>query len=322
MHYTTLILTGAAIIKTSGFNIFCNTLLDIQSAGAGAIQNNGTAGNVASGATGGALVSSSTARPHLAIQLPSGAGATGTTATGSAGSADSPPLFVSGGQAGAAAAGGTSGTAVAGSAAGTLNNSNPVTFQQTVPKIGGWSVQSGNAMFAIGPSVAGPGGGAGGGDGTNAGGGGGGGALGAGMVAIYARQIQRGANIATAIVQAVGATGGAGAAGVAGTAGGGGGGGGAGGGFVYIVADGLLGSAIANAIDVSGGTGGAGGNGSGTGKGGGGGGGGNGGNYQILNLGAPAFTVGTFNATGGAGTTTATATGAAGGAGAIVRGAL
>jgi hypothetical protein len=85
------------------------------------------------------------------------------------------------------------------------------------------------------------------------------------LITLQARVIQRGTNVNTSIVQAQGGAGGNGGVPAGGNCGGGGGGGGAGAGVIYVVTDALLGSSIANALDVTGGNGGGGGNNTGTG---------------------------------------------------------
>jgi hypothetical protein len=325
MQYTNLTISSPGVIKTNNFNIFVSGTLDISAAGAAAINNNGNSGGNATTSTG-----ASAGAATLGRILPPGAGAssgsTGTTTTGTVPGGNPLVVFLQGGNGAAGGTGGTSGTAQAGSAAGPLSTPTSIvslSFAQITKNP--WVITNTTTtagLQSLGPASGGTGGGCGGGDAVNTGGGGGGGAAGGGFVTIYANVINRGTNTTASIIQSLGGNGGSATATLSGTAGGGGGGGGAGGGFVYIVAGTLQGSTITNAINVSGGTGGNGGNGASTGKGGNGGTGGNGGNYQILNLNASSFTVGSFNAAGTAGGTTSTSTGASGGAGATVQGNL
>ncbi len=330
MHYANLTIAGTAKLVTAGFRVFISGTLDISSAPAGAIQYNGSNGNNAAGATAGPLVGNTQPPTGAATSLLGGwvgfAGGGGSTGVGSPGTASSnwnTTAFLIGGVAGAAGAGGA-GVSVGGAGGAVTAVPYLSTAQFNTPTTVFQVVQGGNGtLVPLSTAICGgPGGGGGGGDGTNAGGGGGGGSAPGGFVAVYARSIQRGINTSIGIFQARGGAAGSGGNAAGGNAAGGGGGGASGGGFVYIVTDSLLGSIIPNSIDVSGGAGGAGGGGSGTGKGGSGGAGGNGGNCQVLNLGAPSFTVGSFNAGGSAGGIAVNPAGATGGAGASVRGSL
>jgi hypothetical protein len=329
MQYTNLTLSGTGAINPHGFRIFVSGVFDISAAGANAVSGNANFGGNASGATaGGGAAAISNIGTTVAVMGGLGGivGATGGTGVGAAGTSTA---WGGGGGAafGIGGVGGASGAGGSGVSAGGAAVSIAATYQAsalfTQPVTGPFFVsQSGNGTFwpvCVTASISASGS-AGGGDATNAGGGGGGSASLPQPILIYARFIQRGSNSTAGIIQSKGANGGNGGNSSAGNTGGGGGGGASGGGFIYVVAESLLGSAIANAIDVSGGAGGAGGNGLGTGKGGNGGSGGNGGNVQVLVIGAtPSFTASAFNAAGTAGSTTVTATGAAGGAGATQR---
>jgi hypothetical protein len=331
-QYTNLTINGSGSINTNGWRVYVSGTLDISAAGAGAIVNNGNTSYAASGATGGLNpgVNAGASVPGNGtggVLGGGGTGATGGVTTGTLGTANGAVRYAVGGTAGAGGNGGNNGAATNGGTALTTSGwgsiLHSVLFSTPTTLFQYYSYNAGDSgAVPTFPGQNGTGGAYGGGDGTNAGGGGGGGGGGGSTVAIYARFIQRGTNSTAGIIQAKGTIGGAGGNGVAGTAGAGGGGGGGGGGFVYIVAEQLLGTAITNAIDVSGGAGGSGGNGVSTGKGGNGGTGGNGGNYQIVALNPASFTAGSFNAAGTAGGTTSTSTGAAGGAGATVRGNL
>lgn len=316
MHYTNLTLSGTGAINPAGWRLFVSGTLDLSAAAAGAIAVNGVPANNASGASGGAASGGLSQRTVGQSPQTGGAGGAGSTGIGSAGTTGASTTYGNGGNGGAAGAGGSATSA--GGAAG-AGGTETVQIPLNTPTMNFW-LPANNASLASG--LIGGGGGGGGGDGTNAGGGGGSGGSYGGIIALYARNIQRGANATASLLQAKGSNGGAGANGVAGNAAGGGGGGGGGGGLIYIVTEALLGTAIANALDVSGGTGGAGGTGAGTGHGGNGGTGGAGGSIQIVNLVTPSFTTSAWNTAGTAGSTTSTIAAGAGGAGAQVRAAL
>jgi hypothetical protein len=302
INCSSITLSGTAAIQTNGFRIYVNGTLDISNAQTGAIVNTAT-GNVY------ATV------PHILTGRGSIAGGTGNGTGGAQGY----PIAQGGsfgGYAGTSGAGGASGGNTGGA---TASNIAAIGAQILLPNPLSFSlITFGNTgtVLANAAGYSGSSGGAGAGDGTNAGGAGGPGGAGGGAIYIAAYTIARGANTNASIIQTKGVAGTNGSNGAGGNAGGGGGGSGGGGGFIYIVVNSLTGSAIANALDVSGGTGGTGGTGQGTGKGGGGAAGGNGGQTQIVNTGASTFTVSSWNAAGTAGSTTSTATGGAGGAGA------
>jgi hypothetical protein len=312
MNYTNLTINGSGLIVTNGFRIFVSGTLDISAAPAGAISggNNLTAGTITNGMTGRNAVA-------------------GTTGAGGAGLVSITIMSGVYQMGGDAKASGNGGTAVAGTIAGGTGDPglvapNRVNWNLSTPNIN-LNIWNAAATWPIGGASVTKigGGGAGAGDGTNLGGSGGSGPYTSAAIGIFARFIQRGSNLTAGIITAVGAAfGSSGGNAAGGNAGGGGGSSGAPGGFIYIIAEQLLGSTITNAIDVSGLAGGTGGNGAGTGKGGNGGSGGNGGNYQIVVLNPASYTVSSFNAAGTAGSTTSTSTGAAGGAGATVRGNL
>ncbi len=315
MHYANLTLSGTAVLKTNSFRVYVSGTLDIQNAGAGAIQANGPASNNATTAAG--VYAASPTNGTLAwANFPlftSGAGNT-TTGTNPTVSVTLTPF----GTSGPGGKGGNGGNGV--SAGGTGANGQSINGAGSQP-IGVlpsfFFAPTFNAPFssAVFPSLYGGPGAQGGGDGTFAGGGGGGGGVGGGPLFIAARYIIRGASTAANCLQANGADGGIGANGLGGNAGGGGGGGGGSGGMGYIVTEALLGSTATNAFQALGGTGGLGGNGSGTGKGGNGGAGGGAGSFFLNVLSTPSYTYTQAYNAGTAGSTTSTSTGAAGGAG-------
>ncbi len=317
MHYANLQLGGTGRIVTNGYTIYVSGTCDLSGAGAGAIQNNGAAGNAASGATAGAAMAGSNGWT-VPSNRSGAAGAAGTSGAGAAGSQNGAQNFTYGGDTQATGVGGAGTNAGGASAGGTATTRPAVNIGGGPPQIFAQSGSSTNGSVWAG--VSGYSGPSGGGDGTNSGGGGGGAAAGGGYVALRCGVIARGANATASIIQATGGIGGAGGTVSTGNVGGGAGGTGGGGGVIDIVAGSLTGSTIANALDVSGGAGGPGGNGAGTGKGGGGGGGGNGGATKVLVTGTGTLSLNTVNSTGSPGTAASgTTTGVAGSLGAISR---
>jgi hypothetical protein len=324
MHYRNLTINGTGSINNGGFRIYVSGTLDLTAAPAGAITNNSPNGNAASGSVGGV-----TPTAYLGLSLPrllqsAATGGTGNLTTGSNGVLTPPnvPFAATLGLAGVGGAGGTGTSAGAsGVAAQPINVAN-VVFNSPIPVFvqlyGGATALT---SFVV-PSLVGGGGGQGGGDGTVSGGGGGSPSYGGGMVAIWARNINRGAGTAVGAIQAKSGNGGNGGTPAVGNAGGGGGGGAGTGGTVFICCQALLGASAANAIDVSGGTGGTGGNGFGTARGGQGGrGGGSGSAFKII-LNGPTY-IGTTPATnGGLASAASTTAGTTGGTGAALQVAL
>ncbi len=315
MHYSSLTINAGCALNTNGWRLYATGLCDLSNAPVGAITANGSA----SGIQYQSFTAISGANSIVNTAAGTGVGANGSTIT---------RQFGFGGDGGAGGNGGASGTPNAGGTGGVAQTITTRIASWASPWAYGQPVNApqGSAGGSYNPFgfVAGNGGataGNGGGDGTNLGGantwGGGGGN--AAMIAC--RFIQRGSNATASIIQAKGAQASSpGGNGAAGTAGGAGGAGGGGGGLIDITTEALLGTTIANALDVSGGAGQTGGNGLSTGKGGNGGAGGNGGLTQVRVIGMiPSLTVNTSNAAGTAGSTTVTATGAAGGAGATSR---
>jgi hypothetical protein len=307
MYYNNLTLSGSGTLTTNGYKVFVAGILDITAAAVGAIRNNGNPGNNASTSTGGAIATAQTAQT-LGAPGTGTAGGTGTTTTGANGTAGPTLVIANGGNGGAGAIGGTglNGAQAAGTggAIGVITNILPIRH---------WEVEFLRGITLIQGGNGGSGAGAGGGDTVNKGGGGGGGANGGGIIAIYAKTINRGASTPANCIQANGGNGGVGAA-DAGNAGGGGGGAGGGGGYVYLVYTSLTGTTASNAIQVTGGNGGAAGNGLGTGAGGTGGAGGAGGRVYLLSL--PSSTgIESFGSAGANGTGPTGGTGGTGGAG-------
>jgi len=332
MHYANLTLSGTGTINTAGFRVFVSGTADFSAAATGAITAIGASGNAASGATaGGAANITGYGGTVPNTPLSNGAGGAGSTTTGTTSAAAASIVVGLGGIGGQGGSGGAS-TGAGGAAGAGGSIFNTLLLPTPAPSL---TAVSGLNAFVEG-ALFGSGGGGGGGDATNSGGGGGGGGGAACTVQIYARFIQRGTNTNTSIISAKGGAGGAGAAAVGGNAAGGGGGGGGGGGAIYIVTESLLGSTIANALDVSGGSGASGGNGLGTGKGGAGGTGGATGRVHVITLNpasvgttanvanggtvsGTAYGYSAASAAGTAGSTTSTTTGGAGGAGATMK---
>ena len=315
-HYSNLTISGSGSINTNGWRIFVSGTLDLSAAGAGAIQANGNNGNAAVSNVGG-LASGGIAMRTVGVSpTTGGAGGNGNTTVGGVGAGGASNIFGNGGSGGS---GGTGGASTNAGGSSGIGGTQSVQIPLNTPTVTFFTTGS-NVGLAAG--LLGGGGGGGGGDGTNSGGGGGSGGSFGGTIALFARVIQRGSNSTTSIVQAKGGAGGAGASATSGNAAGGGGGGGGGGGLIYVINETLLGNAISNALDVSGGSGGPGGAGVGTGKGGSGGGGGSSGSIQILNLLSPSYTTSAWNVSGASGGTTTTNSAGAVGAGAILKMAL
>jgi len=316
MHCTNLTISGTGAVNTNGWRLFVSGTLDLSAAPSGAISSNGVAGGNSSGVVGAFGPSGLGMRTVGASPISGGGGGSATTTVGAAGTTGGSNTYGNGGNGGSGGSGGASTNAAgSGASGGTMMVQIPLntpTVSFMPPGIG--------ASIAAG--LIGGGGGGGGGDGSNAGGGGGAAGSFGGTVALYARVIQRGSNTNTSLIQAKGGAGGNGGNAAGGNAAGGGGGGGGGGGCIYIVNETLLGSTIANALDVSGGNGGSGGTGSGSGKGGTGGTGGASGSVQVLNLLAPSFTQSTWNILGSSGSTSSTTAGGSAGAGSVLKASL
>ena len=314
MYYTNLTIQAGAVITTNGYRIYVSGTLDISAAPAGAFIATGNAGANASGQTAG-IGGGGAVNNYSTISRASGSnGATG-GAVGAAGGAGSNAAGVATiGSAVAVAGTGSTGGAGAGTAgaAGTATTT-PIPQQRQVFTSIPVSVTNATPVFYYHqPGQPGSGGGGGGGStATGLGGGGGGGGTSGGLIAIYAKTIARGSNATANIFQAYGGNGGNGGNGGVATsgtnAGGGGGGGGGTGGLVLIYYATITGSAITNAIQVSGGNGGTGGAVGTGGTGGAAGTGGNGGScgyVLICNVTTPTYTIqDRLTGTAGSGTT-------------------
>lgn len=306
MYYNNLTMSGTGIINTAGWMIFVAGILDITAAGAGAIQfngNNGASATTTAGAAIGATLVGNTVGGSSAAT----AGKTGVAGAGVNSTASSNATGNGGN-------GGTSGNAGTGS--GGAGGTGAAAGGMTALPIRRWETNLLLGVTLLVGGNGGTGGPSGSGNGTNQGGGGGGGGGGAGVVAIFAKTINRGASTAANCIQANGGTGGAGgtASATGATKGGGGGAGGGGGGWIFICYDSLTGATATNAIQASGASGGAGGTPTGGNAGGNGGGGGAGGRITLLKV---TTSVGSesFGSAGTAGSAASGATGGAGGAG-------
>lgn len=243
-YYSNLTINSGGILITRGVRVFVNGLLTVNAGGI--VHADGTNGASSSSQTGG-ISGSGIPTVFIGGSASSGGGATGVAGVGvqAGGITNSGNC---GGNAGNGGAGG-SGASGAGGASRVQNKTSRLIQHAT------YEYRVGTSMLLGGAS--GPGGSSGAGDGTNLGRGGGAGGVGAGIVAIYAREI-----INNGTIRANGGNGGNGASGTVGNIGGGGGGGGAGGGCVYLYYTEYSGSGV---IEVNGGTGGTGGTGFGTG---------------------------------------------------------
>lgn len=284
MYYGNLTVSGSGSIKTNGYRVFVNGILDLTTASANAIHWNGNDGGNASGQTGGTPASAMTAVTVGGSAAGSNSGAGGAINTNGGVAQVAPPQATPslGGPAGDSNSGGTGSGGGSGGAGRTSNGvANGSDFNRFATDLL-WGI----TMYVGGnSSPGGPGGG--GAATTDTGGGGGGGAAGGGIVYIACNQLKR-TGAAAGAISAKGGNGGNGAnAPGGGTGGSGSGGAGAGGGFVFLMY-GTLGDATpaTDLIDTSGGSGGSGGtSSSGGGNGGGaGGGGGGGGRITILDL--------------------------------------
>lgn len=279
MYYANLTLSGTGVLNTAGWRVFVSGTLDISAAAAGAIICNGPSGNAGTSSTAGAAVSA-TFSTSWALAQTSGAAASGASAGGATTSAQClGGLGGVGGQGSGSYLGGAANGAQVVQRVAPL----PSPYLTTPPYTAGNS-GSGGGSTTSGMNNAGSGG------------------VGAGIILIFARTINRGASTAVGAITANGGVGGAAYQGSAGNAGAGGGGGG-GGGFVVFIFLYLTGSSASGAITANGGTGGLGyTNGSGAGRGGQG---GFGGVIMLVNLNTGVITT----VTGSAGSTSSSVTG-------------
>lgn len=240
MFYSSLTLSGTAVINTNGFAIHVKTTCSIS--GTAVIQNNG--GNGTAAVTNTSPGTGGTAAPGLDHGTGQSGATGGIAASGIGGSVSAWSGY--GGAGGVGGAGGTR-SSVASGTAGTVG-----AYTYYPERI----IRRDHLMNFSYKNV-GQAGSAGGAGKDNSGGDGGGSGAGGGAVLIFAKTF---INTSSLGVSAKGGNGGAGGNAAASNNSGGGGGGGGGGGFIYIVGyDVTLGT-----VSVAGGTGGAGGAFSGT----------------------------------------------------------
>ena len=309
-QYGTLTLQTGAILFTNGFELHAKKIIQ---QGTGRISGDGTAGNSASGATGGGAVSAFSNAFGTLQQggAPGSAGASGGTGVGASASQStlglSNNIGGSGGPGGYANSGGSGSSGAGGDCGSAVSNYSGIF-----------------APFSLGPllraaqictgGTPGGNGGAGAGDGSNSGGGGGGSATGGLIVDVWAGEIDVSAGSGP-VITADGGAGGAGGNSSAGNTGGGGGACGAGGGMIRCIVGKITGTASPG-IRAAGGAGGAGGNGQGSGTGGRGGQGATSGNIYFYRADTQAWATVVSGASGSAPSTPGTTTGSAGTAGA------
>lgn len=272
VYYNNLTINGTGQLITNGYKIFVKDTLDLTNAPANAINWNGNNGVNATTQAGAAAPANQPATSLGQI----GRGTAGATGVVGAGAIATAPTAANPGNGGAGGRGAAGGSGLAGvNAGGGIRAGAAATLPKIIRRLD-WVLISGAGQL-IESGGGGAGGGSGGGDNVVTGRGGGSGGNSGGIVAIYAKKINRGINTAPDAISAKGGNGGNGASGVSGQVGGGGGGGAGGGGWIYIVYENLIGSIASNMLRASGGNGGNGGNGIGTGIGGNGGNGGDGG---------------------------------------------
>jgi hypothetical protein len=307
-YYDTLTLGVSGVINTSGWRLFCKTLV-LSGSGAN-VNNNGAVGSAAPSGTGGTLGAGAAGGGFTATGQSGTTGANGAATSAGATATAVATLAVSTHPNVPGASGKGGNTALrAGGAAGATNTVTNIKFTSTIPFI--------DTLLRITTQVNGGAGGRGGSSGASdvatAGRGGGGGGGGGGSVVVFAKTI----NVTNGIAPVFSARGGAGGAGAATStadvAGGGGGSGGSGG-YVIIVYSEIIGS-LTDAINVSGGNGGDGGSGGTSGAaitGGNGGGSGGGGRIVLINVttGTVTHVLGSNGAAGASATGTAGALGA------------
>jgi hypothetical protein len=317
---TNLTLNSGGTLYTAGYAVYCTGTLDLSSAQAGAITfSAGTAAGNGTASAGGTAGVCATVYGRYMSGRTGGVGGTPSTTTGGAGTSPGAATGSYTFNAAPAAPSGGAGTSAAGAGGGSLAVGYSTNLSSGWPAPDSPDVVglSGSALGYFGGGTYGSGGGAGGGDSTNKGGGGGGGGYGGGKCRMRAYALNRGASTAAGAINFAGSKGGNGFTPTVGNCGGGGGGNGGGGGYFDLAVFALLGSAVTNLIDVSGGAGGTAGSGIGTGVAGTGGTGGPSGYAAVIQMGVTGWTAGTqFVAANTAGSV---GSGTSGGAGATAK---
>lgn len=253
-YFNNLTLSGTGQIYTSGYRLFVLGILDITAAGASAIHFNGNMGGTGTAAGVGGTVPAAQGANSVGGVAQGVVGGAGNTGAGTAGGGGA-TIALGNGASGATGSAGGAGNANAGGTGGTNGS---VTTSMPIRR---WGLNLIKGVTIIAGGAGAGAGGGGGGDGTNKGGGGGASANSGGVLAIYARTINRGGSTAAACISANGGTAGNGGTPTTGIAGGGGGGGGGAGGWVYLAYGVLTGSSATNAVAANSGAGGTGGNG-------------------------------------------------------------
>ena len=105
MFYSNLTVNGAGALNTAGYRISVLNTLDLSSAPANAIYNNGNVGYSATGATG-AAGGFGAAGNTVPTGLSGNSGGTGNTGAGASGNSSTNPTYGNGGGGGAGGAGG------------------------------------------------------------------------------------------------------------------------------------------------------------------------------------------------------------------------
>jgi len=206
MYYNNLTINGTASLRPAGFRVFVMGTLDLTAAPALAIASfGGTGGNSATNGGGAAG-----AAPHTANTLGTGtagsAGGTGGTGAGAQAGAPTNVTVGDGGAGGNGSAGGSgnAGANAGGAARAGASVSNPVSFRR-------YDVNFIRGVLQVASGGGGGGGGSGGGDGVNSGRGGGGGGGAGGLIAVFAKNINRGGSTAVGAISIIGGNGGNGA---------------------------------------------------------------------------------------------------------------
>ncbi len=279
MFYNNLTVSGTGQLNTAGYRVFVAGILDLTSAPAGAIVNNGTNGNNAVADVAGALAAGAPFN-SLGGSLASTVGASGGTGVGS--QASIPTQQICNG--GAAGASGVAGAGSSGSGGNFRSSVSPSSPTPTYRWQADFFRVNSSGVSPLSGGCTGPSGSSGAGDGTNKGGGGASAGTGAGHLFLSVNTLNRSASTAVGAIQSKGGNGANGGTAASGNSGGGSGSPGGGGGWIYIFYVALNGASATNMIDGSGGNGGNGGNGVGTGIGGQGGQGGASGRITLGNL--------------------------------------
>jgi hypothetical protein len=311
MFYHNLTITSTGSLNMKGWRLHVSGVLDISTALKGAIAWPAAAGSPGLAGTGGAPGAAITGNTVGSGNSGSAGGTPASTNPGIS-TGNSPSLTNSAG--GIGGRGGVGGTGSSGAVPGTTGTAG------TITNLTNLHVLVHDLYVAMQASIitAGTGGTGGSGGSGNAGGfggGGGGGGCGGGVVAVFARTINRSSLGPAGIINSDGGLGGLGFTPSISNAGGGGGGAGGGGGYAYLVYSYTTGTACTNLVTCNGGSGANGGNGNGGGAGGNGGDGGSSGRLMSFNLSAGVLIEVLSTAAGTGGSAHSGTSGGAGGGG-------